>query len=282
MRLQAAIDAVCQYDPDFIIDFTDECFPEAELLQEWYPIIYMPFRKFASSGFFDTYVTGRKEDVLRTGIIPEEKIAVARLGNLPPKKDDAAYTRADIGCGEDDFVLVTVGFRLPVEIRPDFLAAVCAMMEAEPRMKWVLVEGTWPVVFTDPRTLALERAGRIIHRGMEEHIESLYRLCDVFLNPNRQGGGTSIRRAMVMGLPIAMTDFPSDNLQRMEGHVVHGGYPELMAYVRRLCHDAAFCASEGALMQSLMAKFSPQSDADQVLAICEETWRKRQEQRTKD
>ena len=72
-----------------------------------------------------------------------------------------------------------------------------------------------------------------------------------------------------------MTDYPSDNLALMKGHVVHGGYDELIRYIGMLLHNEEFRKKEGEAMQELMAEYSVQRDADQVIAVCKNAVRNR-------
>lgn len=276
-RLQDAIDIICDYNPACIIDCTDECFPQAELLIKRFPIVYMPYRGHGTGAFFDYYITGDCEKALKCGTVSSTQLAKCVLGNMPTVKDSVKYSREDLGLGENDFIMITVGYRLQQEMKASFLEAICNFLIDEKKAKWILVEGDVPVSFTLDKFNKLVDEGKIIHRGKEEYLESLYIICDVFVNPNRQGGASAIRRAMVAGLPIAMTDYPSDNLVRMRGHVVHGGYDELIRYIRRLSCDANFCDSEGRAMQDLMVDYSAKKDADQVIAVCEKAVQRRKQ-----
>lgn len=269
-RMQMAVDAICEYNPVFIVDMSDECFPEGWLLIKRFPIIEFPLRGFVTSAAFDAYISSNPGEALRRKTIAPEKLVHLVLGNIPQKKNQPVYTRRQWGFDDNDFLMITVGSRLQWEADSEFIAHVCQMMKRECRMKWVLVEVGSQVDSDFPLFQRYLQEGRIIHWGFEYHLDSFYKIMDVFLNPNREGGGVSIRQAMVAGLPVAMTDFPSGNLSRMRGHVVHGGYAKLTEYVLRLCREPAFCRSEGEAMRSLMEELTPQSDAEKLLAICEE------------
>lgn len=273
-RMQRAIDTICDYNPRFILDMSDECFPEGWLLLQRYPIIEMPLRGFATSAAFDCYITNNPAKVLETGTVPREKIKYLNLGNLPQKKNQPVYTREEFGLSDNDFLMITVGSRLQWEASPEFIRYVCKLMDQEKSIRWILVEDITYMNSDFPLFKKYLESGRIIRWGYEYHLESLYKIVDVFLNPNRQGGGVAIRQAMAQGVPIAMTDFPSDNLGRMQGHVVHGGYSNLMKYIQHLYHDREFWKSESQIMRDLMSDYLPHKDAEQVLQACEETWRR--------
>lgn len=269
-RLQHGIDEICAFSPDIIFDMADEFFPAAAVLQPQYPILYAAARGLGTSAIFDGYLARDAEAVAEKGIVPRPKIRQAMIYNYFSERSHVTYHRAQFGLQKDNFVMITLGTRLYRELRTDFLDMMCALLDEEPRAKWLIVQGYGTLEIDHPAFRHLQETGKIILRGYEDHLESLFQLCDVLVEMDRQGGASAIRRAMMAGLPVAMTDFPSDNLPVMQGHVVHGGYRELKAYLLRLLDDPAFCASEGAAMHELMQDASPQADADKVLAICED------------
>ena len=111
---------------------------------------------------------------------------------------------------------------------------------------------------------------RILLWGLENHLESLYRICDVYLQPNRNGGGVSIRQAMREGLPIVLTDYPSDILAWMdEQDVIYGDYLDLMNFVSQLYHNEELYKKCSNRMLELIEKFSPENDTKKVLKVCE-------------
>lgn len=278
-RLQKGIDEICAFDPDVIIDFTDEAFPTASILIERYPVVHMPARGLGTSAFFDFYVAVDSNSILNKGIVPIDKIRQATLYNFYSEDVSVNYKRSSIGLSKRDFVIITVGSRLQRELQRDFLDMVYRLLDDEADIKWLVVHGEEELSIDCADFVRLQNEKKIILRGYEKHLDSLYKLCDAYLEPNRQGGAVSIRRAMMMGLPIAMTDFPSDNLARMKGHVVHGGYDELAVYIKKLIHDRKYCLSEGKTMKCLIKDASPQADADKVLEICREAIEARRKDR---
>ena len=76
---------------------------------------------------------------------------------------------------------------------------------------------------------------------MENDLPALYNICDVYLQPNRIGGGISVAWAMRQGLPVAMLRFPSDGLEWLgKENAVEGSYVELIKYIDKLYSDRSF------------------------------------------
>jgi glycosyltransferase involved in cell wall biosynthesis len=105
--------------------------------------------------------------------------SLARL-NLPP----------------DALIMVTVGYRLSREIRPEWAAQVLARLEAHPRWVWLLVgDSKAPPCLPSghPRIRVLDH---------QDRIDELLQQCSLYLNPSRMGGGFSIMNAIARGVPV--------------------------------------------------------------------------------
>ena len=165
--------------------------------------------------------------------------------------------------------MVTVGSGLHYQIDGELIENICGLLNKKERIKWLLVGDQ--IESNNCLFNFFVNQKRIILWGYEENLENLYQICDLYLNPNRIGGGVSIRLAMKQGLPIAMTDFPSDACSRMNpDHIVHGGYDKLMEYIVQLCDDPVLYKKISQETRQMMANFSPKKDAEKVLAVCRE------------
>ena len=271
-RLQSSVRSIIDYQPSFILDMADEVFPEAYALIRYFTIINFPMRGNAYSSEADMYIFADLERVKRDNekyhSMPIERVREVLLGNLSDwNSSGSPYVREEHGFGQEDFIMVTVGARLRLEIDDEMINYVCKLLTEQSIAKWLLVGDK---VKSD-NALFSQFIGekRIINWGYEEHLDRLYPMCDIYLNPQRGGGGVSIRLAMRYGLPVAMTDFPSDVRSRMEQkHIVHGGYKELMEYVGRLCSDQELYRRVSEETRKRAETFSPRNDAEKVLKVC--------------
>lgn len=277
-RMQRVIDEIFDYNPKYILDMTDEVFPQAYIMQQYFPVIYMPMRTNMSSSFFDTFITMNKRLCIKENEIfnsfPKEKMMEVVCGNLPPIENNVTYNRADFGFDDCDFLLITVGVRLDNEISEELIENICSLFDREPNMKWILVGINNTIKNATEEFNQLVNGRRVRLWGFEEHLDSLYKICDVYVQPNRLGGGLSIRQAMRIGLPIAITDFSYAMSRMSEDGVIHGDYPQLMEYILKLYHDRDFYEERSRYVREIMAQFSPENDARKVLSVCEETCRR--------
>ncbi len=252
------LDQMAQFGPDVVVYYTDDRFLLSYVIAKYYPSVFMSMRGAQTAIFAHAYITGNKQYCMEMNrifnSIPEEKI-VERVGSGVPflkYLKNKSYKRKEFGLNEEDFVVVTVGLRLDVELSPRFVASVANMLRRTRRIKWLLVySGDIGDVVRNHKDL-LEQ-GRIILRGWEEDLPALYKICDACLNPERMGGGVSLRLAMLEGLPIVTGEWSSDVTVHLHSeNRIKGGYDDLMHYIERLAGDPVLYARQSKLMKELM------------------------------
>jgi glycosyltransferase involved in cell wall biosynthesis len=114
------------------------------------------------------------------------------------KPVSAPVARAELGITDGQVVIVTVGARLPHEIDGPWAQIMLDVMARNPNAVWLLVGG----VGTVPPALAAARPGQVCTLAQSNELRSIYRCCDLFVNPPRIGGGFSVAEAMGEGLPV--------------------------------------------------------------------------------
>lgn len=239
-RQQAVLDAIYAFGPRGIIDASDEGSVISWVYSKQYPTVYIPMRTGQSSSFFHKTVHYNKEtdpEKLRAlrPVRGEQIVEVRPFYTFVPAK--RKFVRKDYGLAPDDFVMVTVGDRLVYDLSPALMKAVAIHIEKYPRLKWILVgEGI-------PEFLRQEYPGllgsKILHWGYEEDLTGLYGMCDVYLNPERTGGGTTIAWAMQHGLGLATNRCDGAGAGLAEEFAVEGDEAAVVAYVVELmnCPD---------------------------------------------
>jgi hypothetical protein len=112
----------------------------------------------------------------------------------------AAFDMAALGLPHDARILVTVGYRLSLEITPQWAAEVAARLKTHPQWFWLLVgEGVYPesLPAKHPQVRVLAHQARL--DGLLQH-------CAIYLNPPRMGGGFSVLEAMAWRLAVVSRD----------------------------------------------------------------------------
>ncbi len=118
-----------------------------------------------------------------TSSIPMEKISISKR---------------DLGVEEDDFVCALVGGRLNSEITREFVEVMTSTTSS--KVKFITM-GHFDKGY---KTYAEEIEGfsdKWIDLGLIDNVMGVFEQCDLYINPKRRGGGTSVIEAMSEGVP---------------------------------------------------------------------------------
>lgn len=152
----------------------------------------------------DTYLHERiREPLANQGKTMEHVIPGIFTFSL--KEQTESVARQDFGIPEDAFVIAMVGGRLGVEMDRvfwDFLA--CTLKDKE-RMLAAVIGGCDN--FDDMLAQYPDLQGRVLNFGFCSDVLSRLELCDLYVNPTRRGGGTSVVEAMFKGLPAVSVNY---------------------------------------------------------------------------
>ena len=251
-----AYDVIEEYRPCFVIDISQAgLIVSAALFQHQFKIVHIPLSGYSCGAVFNRYITKSKKlsqiDNEIYHSMDEEQIFEAPI-KIPYKLDIShTYERHNYGICEDDFVLVTVGNRLQYELDTVFLLHMRKLLLNNKKMKWIIVGRNLGAAFYEHMDVAIETE-QVIEWGFEEHMSSLYRICDVYVNPNRLGGGGSVELAMEHGIPIAMTQMISDVTPVIKSENCKLNYDEMFFYIKKLFESEEVRAVEGQKMKQLI------------------------------
>ncbi len=130
---------------------------------------------------------------------------------------------------------ITVGNRLKTEINLEFALAMAELLKKYDDMKWMII-GAWRNEFDFLQGFL--SAGRIIYTGFENELPALYKLCDIFINPIRTGGGGSVAMFIQQGGPAIISNSPSDILPFVgEENCINGGIKNMFEAVESIYLD---------------------------------------------
>jgi len=160
------------------------------------------------------------------------------------KPAGAPLARKDIGLPAHARVLVTAGHRLPHEINGDWAARMMELLRQHPDVVWLLAggSGTLPPALED----APQQQLRILPNHPD--LRSVYRCCDIYVNPPRMGGGFSVAEAMAESLPV-VTYGDSDGGHKV-GAAAVAGDDDYFALLLSLMRDVGVRQRTGAAMRA--------------------------------
>ncbi len=241
-RMQKLLDSVTEYNPDCIIDMSDETNVLSYILYKHFPMLSIPSRGYVSSLFFHKFIAINKEKCIEINKV-YNSVGVEQMLDLdvciPFPKAVNQYTRTQFGFNKEDYLLITVGNRLKYELSNEFIDTICGILYNS-NIKWIVVCPN-NIEYLEKEYESLIKDKKVILWGYENDLVALYRICDVFVNPDRNGGGFSILWAMKEGLPIAATNRVYGDVSRcLEKYAVHGGYDKMVEFILKLKNDEEY------------------------------------------
>ncbi|MCR4895649.1 MAG: glycosyltransferase [Lachnospiraceae bacterium] len=172
--------------------------------------------------------------------IDENKI-LRSLFTYSIQKKCGEYKRKNYGLYEDDQVLAVVGNRLNEELTDEFWKVMEQIQD--PFTKIFLIGEYSDECLKDLELRYPLLAGRVINGGYANDLRGVLKICDLFVNPRRSGGGTSAVISLDAGVPVitlrygdvyyvAGDDFAAEAIE---------DYPEIIEQYR---NDLAYVKSQ--------------------------------------
>jgi len=113
------------------------------------------------------------------------------------KKQASQITRKDIGLPADKFILLVVGARLTFEVTNEFLEALLPLTEKGAHFAFAGNMDTYGQKCSEYPKLK----DHSTYLGFQDDMLAVSECCNLYVNPYRIGGGTSVAEAMSKGIP---------------------------------------------------------------------------------
>ncbi len=201
-RVHSIVKAIKEFNPEVIFT-TSEISLARQILTPYYPIVYLSQGISYFSSFADVYLfrdqDGVKKENEKYNLLNIDHVHNFEPGFNPPKPYKNV-SREDLNLTEEDFVLITVGNRLDNDMDEKYMDLIYSFLLKKSNVKWLIV-GSAKLSYLEKNYQNLLN-DKIIRIQYEDDLAALYRICDVFINPDRIGGGFSIAIAMSQSLPV--------------------------------------------------------------------------------
>lgn len=154
------------------------------------------------------------------------------------KPQTTRATRKQFGIPEDAFTVIIVGARLDYEVDEEFIEEVLIP---------VMEQGIMPVFVGkfenySKRVAQYPILGKqSVFVGFVDDILAVNEICDVYANPRRNGGGTSVVEAMAKKVPPVTLNYGDVALGAGEDFCVKD-YPSMVHQILRLREDSQYYA----------------------------------------
>jgi len=240
-RLQNAIDILYSFNPEVIVDLTDEYSPLSYFYSKDYYTAYFPLRGSISSSYFSSLIgnldniadfNNKYENIIDANHVIEWNFPEY----LPTKKDE--ITRKEIGIDEQAFIIISIGNHISYSAA--FIDEICRILVLNASMVWLLVGSNIPQYLSEKYSELINKK-RIIDWGFEDNLSGLCKSCDVLLRYNTTGGSGGTAIAAMQGLPIVMTNFVCDASRWLGKDYSHlNSFKELADEIEKLYGDRSY------------------------------------------
>lgn len=212
-RYHNVIEAVYKINPCAIIDVTNEgAIYNFELVKD-YNVITLPLSGYWSSAIYTNYMA-RNIELTKKANEKYHSIDLSRSKEanvyIPYEIDKIKKDRKKYGFSASDVLLISVGNRLGYELLPEYQKDMKSLLENNENIKWILVgiyDNECFEVLKDEIS-----CGQVVLWGYENNLSQLYRMCDIYIDVPRVGGGGGSALACQAGLPVVNVKIPSDIL----------------------------------------------------------------------
>ena len=231
-RWQNLMPALAAFDPDIVL-LVGLYSPLAAALHTLRPVVGISVNTVPPIAPLDVWLSAD----------PELKLS-APWGEsfLPPqalfhpyriKRSDRQWklARSEFGLSDTAVVWITAGFRLEREIRGEWASRMLHFMEHCPQVVWLVIGGEGKV----PKALRQASQDRVRCLATRDDLPGILRICDIYVNPPRMGGGFSVAEAMAEGLPVATLN-NSDGGDKV-GELAQPDVDAYMAQLAELTND---------------------------------------------
>lgn len=199
-RIKNFIDEINTYQPDVIYQLGNDYSLPTSLLYRFYPVVIERVGGMPITKWCDIYLGSELDfSIYKMKLLCEYHDPSVKFDEFIPSQK--IVKRFNYSLNEDDFVLITVGNRLEVDLTEEFLDTINSFLKDNKSGKWLIVGLEYNKIISNKFKRLIDEK-KIVFINYEKDLEALYKICDVYVNPPRYGGGYSGLLAMKMGIPI--------------------------------------------------------------------------------
>lgn len=201
--VQRIIDLVEAFNPEFVIAVGDSTLT-SDVCSNFIDVITIPCGGILPIYPKTCWAVPRKpllsdEQFFQAFGMPKERVFSLHY-TFMKKAKETQLVRQDLNLPEHAFILCVVGNRLDVEVTIEFVTLLEDILREVPK-SYIVFIGEYQNynAIMQQHDLLRQRSN---YAGRRNDIQSIYPLCNAYLNPLRQGGATSGAEAMLEGIPI--------------------------------------------------------------------------------
>lgn len=224
---------VIDSNPQFVVYVGEQSFV-ADLINEFCPVLTV------STTFSVLQRTHTEFVMVGRKVLPGEREqsygeVLESLFTFQLKEKKRDYTRAGLGIPEGKFVLAVVGTRLDSDVSLEFLQKMQTLTEENCHLLFVGKFDSYEQWCERMSWLRIYSTSL----GMVDDVTGILACADLYVNPNRLGGGFSVAEGFDAGIPAVTTPYGDVAVAAGELFWVKD-YEEMVAQIKKYHKDAAF------------------------------------------
>lgn len=200
-----------------------------------------------STGFSDLAITGTRYQAIGRTLTKEDEEKLNILGydkshviesrftfDIKPQQEKVSREEI-LHIPENAFVMAVVSTRMDAEVTDEFLQM---LEETLDEGEYLVFAGDFPTYEKRMKAFPILRE-KSMSLGFCDDVLSRLELCDLYLNPRRKGGGSSVVEAMYLGKPVVSIAYGDVALNAGEEFCVEN-YQEMAEEISQYCHDRSY------------------------------------------
>lgn len=254
-KLNKAFKEIYTYNPDIIIDISDEYSPLSFYYSKDIFTVNVPMRGASTSQFYSAIlgVPFKYEQTNKrfNNCIDMSKVLEWSFPEYVPP-EQGTITKKDVGLTDNQFCILSIGDNSCFS--NDFVDEICRVLNCNDKLVWLLV-GSEASEYLHQNYPELLSSRRIIEWGYENNLAGICRACDVHLRYDITGGSGATAIAAMQGLPIVMTNYICD-ASRWLGldYSSINNYHDLSNEIQRLYSDREYYEKRKQVSLDLVGK----------------------------
>ena len=198
-RWRKLMPALAGFDPDVVL-LVGLYSPLAAALHTIRPLVAMSVNTVPPIAPADIWLTADTALECREawGEIFAPPLPVYHPWRVKRSRKQWPVTRAELGLSETAVIWITAGFRLEHEIKPEWASRMLRLMSRHPDVVWLVIGGEGRL----PPALQQAPPARVRTLATRKDLSGILRICDIYVNPPRMGGGLSVAEAMAEGMAV--------------------------------------------------------------------------------
>lgn len=263
----AILDRIYEYTPEFVMMIGD-CCPVADLCSDFTSVAVIGCTKknpittapiIARCSIYSE----KEEELYRSHLDKGQVIVDYKEQNIVTESEEN-YTKEQFGNDSSDFLVCIVGNRLDIEISMEFIEILNGILKENGEVKIVFI-GNCPELEEILKKSSYRQ--RFQFWGYQNHLKAAIGVCDLFLNPPRQGGGIGALYACEKQVPVIT--LPDCDCSNVGDAFICNSIDEMPELVNKYIHDKEFMNNQKAQCRIKAQEFQNRDGMQEIKKMCD-------------